>query len=163
MTFLYDTNIVVAIAFVIFVGFLVYAGVPGKIGKLLDDRADKIKADLAEARALREEAQQILASYERKQQEVEQLAAEIVSKAKAEAQMNADAAKADLAASIERRIASAKDQIASAEAGAVREVKDRAVEVAIAAAQDVISTQMDAARASGLIDSAIQQVGAKLH
>ncbi|SOH94672.1 F-type H+-transporting ATPase subunit b [Monaibacterium marinum] len=163
MSFLYDTNIVVAIAFVIFVGFLIYAGVPGKIAKLLDDRADKIKADLAEARALREEAQQILASYERKQQEVEQLAAEIVSKAKAEAQQNADAAKADLAASIERRIASAKDQIASAEAGAVREVKDRAVEVAIAAAQDVITTQMDAARASDLIDSAIEQVGAKLH
>ena len=163
MDFLYDTNIVVAIAFIIFVGFLIYVGVPGMLTKMLDDRADKIKADLAEARALREEAQQILASYERKQKEVEQLAAEIVTKAKAEAQANAEAAKADLAESIERRIASAKDQIASAEAGAMREVKDRAVEVAVAAARDVIAQQMDAARANGLIDDAIEQVGAKLH
>jgi len=163
MDFLYNTDIVVAIAFIIFVGFLIYVGVPGKVTKMLDDRADKIKADLAEARALREEAQQVLASYERKQKEVEQLAAEIVTKAKAEAQANADAAKADLAESIERRIASAKDQIASAEAGAVREVKDRAVEVAVQAARDVIAKQMDAAHANALIDDAIQQVGAKLH
>ena len=85
MDFLYNTDIVVAIAFIIFVGFLIYVGVPGKVTKMLDDRADKIKADLAEARALREEAQQVLASYERKQKEVEQLAAEIVTKAKAEA------------------------------------------------------------------------------
>ena len=163
MDFLYNTDIVVSIAFILFVGFLIYVGVPGKVTKLLDDRADKIKADLAEARALREEAQQILASYERKQKEVEQLAAEIVTKAKAEAQKNADTAKADLAESIERRIASAKDQIASAEAGAMREVKDRAVEVAVAAARDVIIKQMDAARANGLIDTSIQQVSAKLH
>lgn len=163
MDFLYNTDIVVIIAFVIFCGVLVYFRVPGIITKMLDDRADKIRADLAEARALREEAQQVLASYERKQKEVEQLAAEIVSKAKAEAQANADAAKADLAQAIERRIASAKDQIASAEASAMREVKDRAVEVAVAAARDVIAKQMDAARANGLIDDAIKQVGEKLH
>ena len=163
MDFLYNTDIVVGIAFVLFIGFLVYVGVPGMVTKMLDDRAEKIRTDLAEARALREEAQQILASYERKQKEVEQMAAEIVAKAKSEAQANAEAAKAELATSIERRIASAKDQIASAEASAMREVKDRAVEVAVAAARDVIASRMDATRANALIDDAIGQVGAKLH
>lgn len=163
MDFLYNTDIVVGIAFVLFIGFLVYVGVPGMVTKMLDDRAEKIRTDLAEARALREEAQQILASYERKQKEVEQMAAEIVAKAKAEAQANAEVAKQELATSIERRIASAKDQIASAEAGAMREVKDRAVDIAVAAARDVIVKQMDATRANALIGDAIEQVNAKLH
>ena len=163
MDFLYNTDIVVGLGFLVFIGILLYMGVPGKIAGMLDARAEKIKADLAEARALREEAQQVLASYERKQKEVEQMAAEIVAKAKSEAQANAEAAKAELATSIERRIASAKDQIASAEASAMREVKDRAVEVAVAAARDVIASRMDATRANALIDDAIGQVGAKLH
>ncbi|WP_316015926.1 ATP F0F1 synthase subunit B [Roseobacter sp. HKCCA0434] len=163
MDFLYNTDIVVAIGFVIFLAVLVYFGAPKMLTKALDDRADKIRADLAEARALREEAQQVLATYERKQKEVEQAAADIVTKAKADAQANAEVAKEELAQSIERRLAAAKDQIASAEANAMREVKDRAVEVAVAAAREVIAQKMDASRADALIDGSISEVGQKLH
>lgn len=66
-----NTNFVVMLAFILFIALLVYLKVPGKIGEMLDKRADGIKSELDEARALREEAQTLLASYERKQKEVQ--------------------------------------------------------------------------------------------
>ena len=95
---------------------------------MLDKRADGIRTDLDEARGLREEAQALLASYERKQREVQDQADRIVAQARAEAEAAAEQAKADLRQSIDRRLAAAEDQIASAEAAAVREVRDRAVQ-----------------------------------
>ncbi len=163
MEFLNNTDIVVAIAFVIFVGILLYVGVPKIIAKLLDDRADKIKAEIDEARALREEAQSLLASFERKQKEVQAQADKIVANAKEEANAAAAKAKDDLKVSIERRMAAADDQIASAEASAVQEVRDNAVTVAIAAAQDVIAKNLAAKDQGALIDQAISEVGTKLH
>jgi len=158
-----DTNFVVLISFVIFLGVLVYFGVPKLITKMLDDRAEGIKSEIDEARALREEAQTILASFERKHKEVEGQVAGIIEHAKTEAQIAAEAAKADLKDSISRRLQAAVDQISSAEEAAVREVKDKAVNIAIAAAGEVIAANMSAKDAGGLIDDAIAVVGEKLH
>lgn len=158
-----NTNFVVLVAFIIFLGILAYFKVPGMVTKMLDDRASGIQSELDEARALREEAQTLLASYERKHKEVQGQAERIVAQAKAEAEAAAEQARADLAKSIERRIAAAEDQIASAQAGAVKEVRDMAVTVAVKAARDVIAEQMTAAQGNALIDDAIAQVDAKLH
>ena len=158
-----NTDFVVLVAFIIFIGILVYYKVPGLIGGLLDKRAATIRAELAEARALREEAQTLLASYERKQRDVQAQADRIVVNAREEATRAAAAAKEEIRASVARRIAAAEEQIASAEAAAVRDVRDRAVTIAIAAAQDLIAAQMTAARGNKLIDDAISVVEAKLH
>jgi len=160
---LQNTNFVVLIAFIIFVGFLVYLKVPAKLTGMLDARAATIKAELDEARALREEAKSILATYERRQQEVQEQADRIVSSARDEALAAAAQAKEDLKASIARRLASATEQIASAEAAAIRQVREQAVSVAVAAAGDVLSKQMTAEAASSSIDEAIAQVEARLH
>jgi len=158
-----NTNFVVLIAFVLFVGVLLYLKVPGLVAGILDKRADGIRSDLNEARSLREEAQTILASYERKQKEVSEHAEQIVAHAKVEAAAAAKAAKDDLKASIARRVAAAEDQIASAEAAALREVRDRAVSIAIAAAGEVIAKSMTAKDGGALIDAAIADAGKKLH
>jgi len=163
MEFLNDTNIVVAIAFVIFIGILLYVGVPKIVSKILDDRADKIRAEIDEAKALREEAQSLLASFERKQREVQAQADKIVASAKEEATAAAAKAQEDLKVSIARRMAAAEDQIASAEASAVQEVRNNAVNVAVAAAQDVITKNLGAKDQGSLIDQAIAEVGSKLH
>ncbi len=160
---LQNTNFVVLLAFIGFVALLVYMKVPGRITGMLDARAVQIKADLDEARALREEAKSILASYERRQKEVQEQADRIVSSAREEAMAAAAQAKADLKTSIARRLAAATDQIASAEAAAVRQVREQAVNVAIAAAGDVLAKQMTADAAKVSIDAAIAQVEAKLH
>lgn len=158
-----NTNFVVLLAFILFIAVLFYFKVPGMIGGMLDKRAADIRTELDEARALREEAQTLLASYERKQKEVQEQADRIVAAAKEEAERSAEQARADLAKSVERRLAAAEDQIASAQAAAVKEVRDQAVMVAIAAARDVIAKQMSAADGNRLIDDAITQVDAKLH
>ncbi|SLN29347.1 ATP synthase subunit b precursor [Pseudoruegeria aquimaris] len=158
-----NTDFIVTLAFLLFIAVLFYFKVPGMIGGMLDKRADDIKSELDEARALREEAQTVLASYERKQREVQEQAERIVAHAREEAKLAAEAAKKDLEASIKRRMAAAEDQIASAEASAVKEVRDTAVNVAVAAAAEVVAKQMTAAEGNALIDAAIKDVSAKLH
>ena len=163
MSFLYNTDVVVAIGFLIFVGILLYFGVPGLITRRLDARAEGIRRDLEEARALREEAQALLAQYERKQKEVKSQAEDIVTAARAEAEKAAVVAKEEIRRSVERRLKTATDQIEAAETAAIRQIKDRAVTVAVAAAGDVIRSRMQAADADALIDAAIAEVGGKLH
>ena len=158
-----NSNFVVLISFLLFISVLLYLKVPGLLGGLLDKRAEGIKSELDEARALREEAQTLLASYERKQKEVQEQADRVVAQAKSEAAAAADQAKEDLQKSIERRLVAAEDQIASAEAGAVKEVRDRAVTIAVGAAREVIAKQMTAADGNKLIEDAISTVDAKLH
>ncbi len=158
-----NTNFIVLLAFLLFVGVLVYLKVPSLLGGMLDKRAEGIKSELDEARALREEAQTILASYERKMTEVKEQADKIVAAAREEAAEAAELAKVDLEKSIARRIAAAEDQIASAEASAVRDVRDQAILIATAVAADVISKQMTAEQGNALIDAAIDEVNTKLH
>ena len=158
-----NTDFVVLIAFVVFVVILLIAGVPGKLAGLLDKRAVTIKAELEEARALREEAKTILASYERKQKEVQEQADRIVTSAKEEAIAAMTKAKAELQVSIARRLAAAEEQLASAETAAIREVRETAVSVAVAVAGEVLAKQSNAQSASASIDAAIEQVGARLH
>ncbi|MEO1138453.1 MAG: F0F1 ATP synthase subunit B [Pseudomonadota bacterium] len=158
-----NTNFVVLISFLLFISVLVYLKVPSLLGGMLDKRADGIKAELDEARALREEAQTLLASYERKQKEVQEQADRIVAHAKGEAAEAAEQAKKDLQVSIKRRIKAAEDQIASAEASAVKDVRDQAVSVAVAVAKEVVAKTMTKEAGTSLIDDAIDEVQTKLH
>jgi F-type H+-transporting ATPase subunit b len=158
-----NTNFVVMIAFAIFIGIILYLGVPKMLGGLLDKRAAAIKAELDEAKSLREDAKALLASYEKKQTEVQAQADRILEAAKAEAAAAAEQAKADIVSSVARRLAAAEDQIASAEASAVKEVRDQAIVVAVGAARDIISRQMTEAESNSLIDASIDDVGSKLH
>lgn len=158
-----NTTFVVTVAFVLFVAVLLKLKVPGLVAGILDKRAEGIKSEIDEARALRDEAQAILASYERKQKEVQELADKIVANAKSEAKNAAKDAKVELKHAIARRLQAAIDQIASAEASAIKEVRDTAISVATKVAGEVIATNMTAKDAGSLIDDAIKDVGAKLH
>jgi F-type H+-transporting ATPase subunit b len=159
----YNSNFVVGVAFVLFIALLLYLGVHKFIGRALDERAGRIRAELDEARQLREEAQELFAEFERKQRQVAGQAEDIVSHARAEAEAAAERAKEDIRVSIERRLRAADEQIAQAEADAVRQVKDQAVAVAIAAAGDVLRQRIGEDRDRGLVDEAIEEVGRKLH
>lgn len=158
-----NTDFVVLVAFLLFVGVLVYLKVPSLLGGMLDKRAEGISAEIEEAKALQEEAKSLLAEYERKQKEVQAQADRIVAQAKDEAQQAAEQAKEDLKTSIARRLAAAEDQIAAARGSAVKEVRDQAIAVAVGAAQDIIAKNMTAAEGNKLIDEAIGTVDAKLH
>jgi F-type H+-transporting ATPase subunit b len=158
-----NTDFVVFLAFLGFLGILWYFDVFRRVGGMLDKRAENIRSEIDEARALREEAQTLLASYERKSREVQEQADRIVETAREEAREAGEQAKRDLQIQVERRLAGAEEQIASAEAAAIREIRDRAAQVAVAAAAEVIRERMDEGRQSELVDRAIDTVGERLH
>lgn len=155
-------------AFWVGVAFFLVAGLAFKpvfraLGAGLDARAAKIKARLDEAARLREEAQEMLATYQRKQRDAMKEAEEIIAHAKAEAERLAQQAAKDLDASLKRREAQAMDRITQAEAAALREVQNVAVEVAISAARDVLASSISADQAAKLVDKAIAELPQKLH
>jgi len=158
-----NTDFVVFLGLAVFIAILFYFKVPSLLGGMLDGRADGIKTEIEEARKLREDAQTLLASYERKQKEVQEQADRIVATAKEEAAAAGEQAQADLAKSVERRLAAAQEQIGSAEAAAIKEVRDQAVLIAVAASRDIIGKQMTATDGNKLIDAGIAEVDAKLH
>ena len=160
---LQNTNFVVLISFLLFIGVLIYFKVPPMLTGHLDKRADQIRAELDEARGLREEAQTLLASYERRQAEVKEHAERIVAQARRDAEAAAEEARAHLKDTIARRIRAAEEQIEQAEASAVRSIRDRAIQVAVAAAGDLVAGNMTADAADRLIEDSIETVAAKLH
>lgn len=154
----FDATFWVGLAFVVFIGVLFYFKVPGMLTKALDERAERIRNDLEEARRLREEAQALLASYERKQHEAAEEAKQIVQHAKEEAEREARQAAERLEAAIARREQTALDKIAVAESQAEKEVRDTAVAIAVAAATEVIAQHVSGDRADTLIDDATQNL-----
>ena len=129
-----DATFWVGAAFVLFVGILVYLKVPGMLTGALDERAKKISNDLDQARELREEAQVLLATYQRKQRDALKEAEESIAHAKEEAIREAEKAAKKLEEVVARRQQAALNKIALAEAQAEYEVRDAAIEIAIAAA-----------------------------
>ncbi len=158
-----NTNFIVLIAFLIFIGILVWQKVPALLARLLDDRATLIRNELDEARLLREEAKALLASYDAKHREVQAQSARIVAQARQDAEAAAAKARVDLQASIARRMAAAEDQIASAVKAAEIAVRNQAINVSVAAAGEILAAQLKADGAAASIDRAIAQVAAKLH
>ena len=148
---------------VAFFAILGYFKVHRTITASLDKRAADIAAELDEARRLREEAQQLLASYQRKQREAMKEAEDIISQAKAEAEQLAKETRANMEAQVERRTKLAEDKIAQAETQAVNDVRSAAAEVAIGAARRVIAQKVDAGADAKLIEKSIADLASKLH
>lgn len=152
----------VAVAFFTVVGFA-WKPVGRAIVAGLDVRRDKIKARLDEAHRLREDAEAMIETYRRKQEEAFHEADEIIAHAKAEAARMADQAARDLDESLKRREKQALERIAQAEAEAVREVRNLTVDIAMAATRKVIAESLSAKQAGVLVDQAIKQLPGKLH
>ena len=153
----------VALAFVLFVGVLGYLGVHRMITKSLDDRAARIKAELDEARKLKDEAAELLAEYQRKRHAAEGEAQDIISGAKAEAERMAAEAKTRIEDFVARRTKMAETKIAQAEAQAAAEVRSAAAEAAIAAAEKILSAETKGKLAGDLIAKGIDDVRKKLN
>jgi F-type H+-transporting ATPase subunit b len=153
----------VAIGFLIFVGILIYVGVPKIILKALDDRAKRVQADLDEARRLKEEASRLLAEYQGKQKQAETEAASIIEGAKAEAERIAADAKVKMEEFVVRRSKMAETKIALAEAQAVADVRAAAAEAAVTAAEKILTQTVKGKLAEDLIARGIGDVKAKLN
>jgi len=152
----------VAIAFVIFV-IAVFRPLRKGLTTALDARAARIKAEIEEATKLREEAKALLASYQRKQRDAVKEAADLVGRAKAEAEAARRKAAQELAATLARREQMAMDRIVQAESQALQQVRNAAVDVAAAAVKRLMSEHIDGRKAETLIDQALAELPARFH
>ncbi len=160
---MFEAEFWVAVAFVLFIGVLGYFQVHKLIVKGVDDRRDRIKAELDEARVLKEEAQALLMQYQEKKQAAEQEAAAIVAGAKAEAERLAAEAKAKMEDFVVRRTKMAESKIAQAEAQAVADVRSAAAEAAVTAAETILTRTVKGKVADDLIAKGIDDVKRKLN
>jgi F-type H+-transporting ATPase subunit b len=154
MEFVRESEFWVLVAAVIFV-VLVFRPVGRTLTGGLDARAARIRGELDEARRLRQEAEQLVAEYRAKREQAAADGEAIVAHARAEAERIAAQGARDLEQALERRQLMAEERIAQAEAKALAEVRAAAIDVAIAAARDVIAAQIDERRGGALIDAAI--------
>lgn len=154
-----DPTFWVAVCVLTFLGFLLFKGVHKAIVSSLDERSNKITEELAEARRLREEAQTLLASYKRKQKEAEDLAEDIVKQARRDAEIMAANARKDMTERLERRTAMAEAKIKSAEVQALNEVRAKAADLSLDAAEKLLRKDMTSAQHANLIKDGIAQMG----
>jgi F-type H+-transporting ATPase subunit b len=153
----------VAVAFVILMGVFVYVGVPKTVLKALDHRADRIKAELDDARRLKDEAAKVLADYKARGASAEKEAADIIASAKAEAERIAAEAKTKMEDFVARRTKTAESKIALAEAQALADVRAAAADAAVAAASTILSQTVKGQVADDLLTKGIADVRQKLN
>ncbi|TWG89605.1 F-type H+-transporting ATPase subunit b [Mesorhizobium sp. J18] len=158
-----DATFWATIGLIVFVAILIYMKVPGMLSRALDQRAERIRNELDEARRLREDAQQLLAEYQRKRQEAEKEAEDIVNAARREAELIAQEARERTEDYVARRTALAEQKIAQAERDAVSEVRSSAVDIAIEAARRLLTEKVDVKTTHDLFKSSVQQVKSKLN
>lgn len=153
----------VAVAFVILMGVFAWVGVHRTVLKALDHRAERIKAELDDARRLKEEAAKVLAEYRARHASAEREAQEIVTNARAEAERIASEAKTKMEDFVARRTKTAESKIALAEAQALADVRAAAAEAAVAAASSVLSQSVKGPVADDLLVKGIAEVRQKLN
>jgi F-type H+-transporting ATPase subunit b len=153
----------VAIAFVILMCVFVYFGVHRTVLKALDNRSARIKAELDDARRLKDEAAKVLADYKARRASAEREAEEIIANARSEAERIATEAKAKLEDFVARRTKTAESKIAMAEAQALADVRAAAADAAIQAASTILSKSVKGEVADDLLAKGITEVRQKLN
>lgn len=146
------------VSLIIFAAIAIYLRVPGMMGKSLDKRAEDIRKELEEAKRLREEAEQLLADYQRRRREAEAEAANILKAAERDAALFLAEAKQKTEEYVARRTAMAEQKIRQAEQDATNEVRASAVDLAVAAAQKLLSEKADAAAVDLLFKASVGEL-----
>lgn len=160
--FYLDATFWVAVCVALFLALIIWKGAFKAMGAALDERSKTIENQLDEARRLREEAQALLANYQRKQKEAEEQAEEIVAQARKDAESMAARSRADLKERLGRRAAQAEAKIANAEKQALAEVRARAAELAVNGAEDLLKANMKATDHTSMVKDGIAGLGKAL-
>ena len=158
-----DATFWVLVALILFIGVVIYFRAPQFVTQALDRRAEAIGAELDEARKLREEAQSVLADYQRKAREAEQEAGEIIELARREASAYTAEAVQRTDEYVARRTKIAEQKIAQAETVALQEVRSMSADLAIDAAERILAAKVTGAEGEKLVTEAIDEAKARLH
>lgn len=160
---MFNAEVWVAVSFVLFLGVLGYFGVFGFITKALDNRAARIRAELDDAKRLKDEALALVAEYRKRRESAVREADEIVANAKAEAERIAAEAKTKMEDFVTRRTKMAETKIAMAEAQAMADVRAAAADAAVTAAAKIMADTVKGSTADALLTQGISEVRQKLN
>ncbi len=163
MHMLQEAEFWVAVGFVILMGVFGYVGVHKTVLTALDHRRDRIKAELDDARRLKDEAAKLLAEYKTRHAAAEREAQDIIASAKADAERIAAEAKTKMEDFVARRTKTAEAKIAQAETQAIADVRAAAAEAAVTAATSIMSQSVKGQVADDLISKGIKDVRDKLN
>ena len=155
---MFDATFFVALSFVLFVVFVIWAGLPSTIIKSLDDRSEQIKKELDEARILHEEAQKLLATEKRKLEQCDAEVEDILKQASEQAALITEKSNKLLKEEIQRKQKQADLKIAQARDEAIREVKAKTSELSLIIAKEYLKENIDDNVASELIDKSISDL-----
>lgn len=159
----FDATFFALVALIIFLAIAAYAGAFKKMGAGLDSRAGRIRKELEHATQLRKDAEALLAEYKQKRLDAEKEAASIISAAKADAGEYAAETRRKLTETLERRSRQAEQKIAQAEAAAIKEVRNAATDLAIAASHHLAAEAARGSRGAELIAQSISAVKTRLN
>ncbi len=152
----------IVVAFAILVFFLHKKAWPALL-KFLDSRSAQIAVELENARRLREEAENVLAMYKKKQAEYTKEAESILRKARGDADLLAAHADRELKAAIDIRLQTALDRIAQEESRAISDVRSHIVDISLAAARAAIMQNIEKASPHDLLALALADIDRKIH
>lgn len=158
-----DPSFWVDIALLILVVGFFALGAHKKITKALDDRSERIRAELDEARQLREEANALLAKYERQKRAAEETAKTIVANAQRDAEAQLEKARKDIEQRADARIKAMEQKIQTAQAEVVKQLRHDAIDQAFDAVREVLGKDLTKTQAKAYNDKAISALEGKLH
>lgn len=158
-----NTNFVVTIAFLAFIGIVLYLKVPTKVNGLLDDRSTTIKEEIEGANKILEESKSLLAELEREHKQNIEKAQKIISDAETEAKRMISDSKKEIRHSVERKVKLAEEQIKATEASVIKSIKDRAIDNSVLLAEQQLSIRATSKANNLIIEKSIEQIKKSLN
>ncbi len=128
-----------------------------RIAEVLEERANRIAADLEKAAMLKQEAESVIAAYEAAVAEARREATTVIGKASAEISELSAKRQAEFAAELSRKVAEAEGRIASAKDEAKAQVRAIATEAASSVAARLTGAMPDAAIVERAVEAAMKE------
>ena len=160
---MFDAPFWALLGLILFFAVIIYMKVPRTVAGSLDSRAEAIKAELEAARRLRIEAEALLAEYKRKAASADHEARAILDQATREAEALGREARQRMEEYVAGRTRMAETKITQAEAQAVQEIRALSADIAIAAAERILTAKTKGAPGEALIEKSIDDVKKRLH
>jgi len=159
---MFDATFFVAVSFFLFVGFVIWIGLPRSVLNSLDERSLGIQKELSEAKKLHEEAQSLLAKEKRKLEKCDIEVQEILKRASEQALFLSENSKKLLEEEVARKQKQADLKITQARDEAIREVRSKAVDLSVLIAKEYLRDNIDDQISSDIIDKSIEELKSNL-
>ena len=158
MVSLDNTDFVVLISFLIFVGVLIYFKVPSIVGAFLDKRSNDIQSEIEKAGEILEEAKKILSSIEADHIRTSETIAQMVETAKSRAGDEEEKAKKNIEELMKNKLISAEGQVMSSERKILEEIESRVIDLSIEKVRMKLSKSLSSSDYDNQFDSSIQSI-----